>query len=69
MHSSRVDFVSQPKGALAPMVVPVRGLTKADFMGDLAWMLAYPVYRLAFLVSPEDERRLALIGCLSGTVL
>ena len=51
------------------MVVPVRGLTKADFMGDLAWMLAYPVYRLAFLVSPEDERRLALIGCLSGTVL
>jgi hypothetical protein len=31
-----VAFVCQPEGALAPIVVPARGLTKADLMGDLA---------------------------------
>lgn len=43
MNISRVDFVCQPRGVLALLVVPARGLAKADFMGDLTWMLAHPV--------------------------
>jgi len=62
-------FVCQPEGALEPMVVPARGLTKADLMGDLAWMLALPAYQLAFPFSLEEQRHLALIDCLSGTTL
>jgi hypothetical protein len=30
------------------MIVPARGPTKADLMGDLAWMLSLPAYQLAF---------------------
>jgi len=60
-------FVCQPEGALAPIVVPARGLTKADLMCDLAWMLALPAFQLAFPFSPEEQRRLALVNCLSGT--
>ena len=64
-----VTFVCQPEGTLEPMVVPARGLTKAYLMGDLAWMLALPAYQLAFPFSPEDQRRLDLVECLSGTTL
>ncbi len=64
-----VAFVCQPEGTLAPLIVPDRGLTKADLMGDLVWMLALPAYQLAFPFSPEDQRRLALFNCLSGTTL
>jgi hypothetical protein len=43
--------------------------TKADLMGDLAWMLALPAYQLAFPFSPEEQRHLALVECLSDTTL
>ena len=66
---AHVAFACQPEGTLEPMIVPARGLTKADLMGDLAWMLAHPAYQLAFLFSLEDQRRLAHIDCLSGTTL
>jgi hypothetical protein len=65
----QVAFVCQPEGAQAPISVPARGLTKAELMGDLAWMLALPAYQLAFPFSPEEQRRLALVECLSGTTL
>jgi hypothetical protein len=65
----QVAFVCQPEDATEPMVVPARGLTKADLMGDLAWMLALPAYQLAFPFSPEEQRHLALVECLSGTTL
>jgi hypothetical protein len=64
-----VTFVCQPEGATEPVMVSARGLTKADLMGDLAWMLALPAYQLAFPFSPEEQRRLALVECLSGTTL
>jgi hypothetical protein len=64
-----VAFVCQPEGATEPVTVTARGLTKADLMGDLAWMLALPAYQLAFPFSPEEQRRLALVECLSGTTL
>jgi hypothetical protein len=66
---SKVAFVCQPEGATEPVTVAARGLTKADLMGDLAWMLALPAYQLAFPFSPEEQRRLSLIECLSGTTL
>ena len=66
---AHVAFACQPEGTLEPMIVPARGLTKADLMGDLAWMLEPPAYQLAFLFSLEDQRRLAHIDCLSGTTL
>jgi hypothetical protein len=64
-----IAFVCQPEGTLEPMVVPARGLTKDYLMGDLAWILALPAYQLAFPLTPEDQRRLALVECLSGTTL
>lgn len=65
----QVAFVCQPESALEPMVVPARGLTKADLMSELAWMLALPAYQLAFPFSQEDQQRLALVDCLCGTTL
>ena len=65
----QVAFVCQPEDATEPTVVPAQGLTKADLMGDLAWMLALPAYQLAFPFSPEEQRHLALVECLSGTTL
>jgi hypothetical protein len=65
----QVAFVCQPEDATEPLVVPARGLTKADLMGDLAWMLALPAYQLAFPFSSEEQRHLALVECLSGTTL
>ena len=52
------------------MLVSAQGLTKDDLMGDHARMLALLTYQLAFQYSePEEERRLALLECLSGTTL
>jgi transposase InsO family protein len=64
---SRVAFVCQPEGTKPPLVVPARGLTKADLMGDLAMLLQLPAYQLALPFFPQDQRRLALVECLSGT--
>jgi hypothetical protein len=66
---ARIAFVCQPEGATEPVIVSARGRTSADLMGDLAWMLALPAYQLAFPFSPEEQRRLALVECLSGTTL
>lgn len=64
---SQVAFVCQPEASKPPIVVPAQGLTKADLMGDLATLLQLPVYQLALPFFPEDQRRLALVECLSGT--
>jgi hypothetical protein len=69
LDPAQVGFVCQPEGAAKPVTVAARGLTKADLMGDLAWMLALPAYQLAFPYSPEERRLLALVECLSGTTL
>ncbi len=49
--------------------MPVRGLSKADLMGDLADLLQLPAYQLAFPFSVEDQRRLALVTSLTNTTL
>ncbi len=64
--ANQVAFVCQPEVSRPPIVVPARGLTKADLMGDLAMLLQLPAYQLAFPFFPEDQRRLALVECLCG---
>ena len=63
---SRVAFVCQPEETQSPIVVPAQGLAKVDLMGDLGMLLQLPVYQLALPFFPEDQRRLALVHCLSG---
>ena len=66
-----VAFLCQPEDDVQPILVPAKGLTKADLMGDLADLLALPVYQLAlpFNFTVEDQRRAALVSLLGDTTL
>jgi len=46
-----------------------QGLTKADLMGDLTFLLQLPAYQLALPFFVEAQRQLALGECLTGTPL
>jgi hypothetical protein len=68
---TRIAFLCQPEDNVQPILVPTKGLAKADLMGDLADLLTLPVYQLAlpFAFTVEDQRRAALVSLLGDTTL
>jgi len=62
-------FLMQPEQGGDPISVPPQGLTKADLMGDLKWLLELPAYQLAFPFTSTERHRTSLAQFLSGTTL
>jgi hypothetical protein len=67
--ADQVTFLCRPEGSEECVSIPPQGLAKADSMGDLALLLALPVYQLALPFTVEDRRRADLIGLITGTTL
>lgn len=65
----QVAFICQPEGCDQQRKVLVKGLTKADLMGDLADLLQLPAYQLAFPFTVQDQRLLDLVNSLTDTTL
>ena len=62
-------LLCQPEGSEETMQLPVRGLTKAELMSELAAMQALPIYQLALPFSLEAWRQLEYTRILTGTTL
>ena len=60
-------MVFAPTQTVKAITSAPQGLTKTDWMGQLAYLLALPVYQLALPFTPEAWRQLAYIHALTGT--
>jgi hypothetical protein len=60
-------FICRPEGIEDPIIMPARGLTKADLMGNLADLLHLPSYQLALPFTRENRLRLNLVQCWGDT--
>jgi hypothetical protein len=67
--ADQVAFICRPEGCEECVSLPPQGLTKAELMGDLALLLELPVYQLALPFTVEEQRRLDLIGLITGRTL
>jgi transposase InsO family protein len=65
--AERAVFVAQPEGCTNTLLIPPRGLAKADLMGELAKFAALPTYQLALPFSHTAWRALAYTRVVSGT--
>ncbi len=65
--AERAVFVAQPEGCTDTLMLPPRGLTKAELMGELAAAAALPTYQLALPFSHTAWRALAYARGLAGT--
>ncbi len=65
--AERAVFVGQPEGYTDTLILPPRGLTKAELMGELAAAAALPTYQLALPFSHTAWRALAYARGLAGT--
>lgn len=61
------NLVCQPAATEKVIRFPVKGLTKADLMGELTDLITLPAYQLALPFSPEAWRHLKLCHCVTGT--
>lgn len=60
-------FPGQPADSTLTITFAPQGLTKADLMGELAHLLALPVYQLALPFTHEAWRQLEYTRILVGT--
>lgn len=61
------ELICHPEKGGGPLRLPVRGLSKADLMGELSPLRAVPAYQLALPLSMAEWRQLALADALTGT--
>jgi hypothetical protein len=61
------ELVCRPEKGGPPVRLPIRGLTKADLMGELSPLRAVPAYQLALPLSVAEWRQLGLAEALTGT--
>lgn len=62
-------FLGQPTGSETIVTFAPKGLTTSDLMGELAHLLALPIYQLALPFTQEAWRQLAYTYTLTGTTL
>ena len=62
-------LICQPEGSEGTIQLPVQGITKAELMGELAVLLALPIYQLALPFSLAAWRQLEYAHHLTGTTL
>ena len=62
-------FLGQLAGSETPITFVPKGLTTSDLMGELAHLLALPVYQLALPFTQEAWRQFAYTQTLTGTIL
>lgn len=61
------ERVFYPEQGGPPVRQPIRGLTRADLMGELSSLRAVPAYQLALPLSVAEWRQLGLAEALTGT--
>lgn len=61
------ELVCCPEKGGGPIRLPIRGLTKADLMGELSPLRAVPAYQLSLPLSLAGWRQLGLAEALTGT--
>ncbi len=61
------ELVCCPEKGGGPIRLPIRGLTKADLMGELSPLRAVPAYQLTLPLSMAGWRQLGLAEALTGT--
>jgi hypothetical protein len=64
-----MNVICQPAGSEDTIALPIQGLTKVAFMGELANLQALPIYQLALPFSLEAWRQLEYTRILTGTTL
>ncbi len=65
--AERAVFVAQREGCTDTLLIPPRGLTKEDLMGELANGATLPAYQLALPFSHQAWRDLEYARLLAGT--
>jgi len=63
------ELICQTEGSPVVQRFPIKGLTKADLMGEFSNLLRLPTYQLPLPLSREDWRHIQLHDCLTGTTL
>lgn len=67
LDPNQIAFVCPPEGAVEPIMVAAKGLTKVYLMGEWANSLALPASQLALPFTAEAARQAELVSCMTGT--
>lgn len=68
-NSQTQELACRTANAEQELFFPIRGLTKADLMGELNPLLTLPEYQLSLPFTPETWREMILCDDLTGTTL
>ena len=64
----RWELICQSPDGRPPIRLPLRGVSKADLMGELYPLVTIPAYQLALPISPSAWREMTLAAAMRGTI-